>query len=173
MKYSIFVKPIDFKKFTSTYSFMKYAHFIIFVIFFSMACKSDTPSAEKQTESTKTSLSEIQHEAPIFDIETTTDDQDTSHSIVSVMVGGKKLKITEVNTCEQIKKENFQNYQIPANAIAACGGWWAGGGDYFYILDNGNDNYTVMQGSMDEGQTSDSYNYKMVMNLSNRLKPKK
>jgi len=74
---------------------------------------------------------------------------------------------------KQIKKENFQNYQIPATAIAACGGWWAGGGDYFYILDNGNDNYTVMQGSMDEGQTSDSYNYKMVMNLSNRLKPKK
>ena len=66
--------------------------------------------------------------------------------------------------------EDYANYQIPDEAIAACGGWWAGAGDYFYMIDNGNDNFTILRGSMDEQQTSDDYSYKMVMNLSNKTK---
>lgn len=173
MKYSIFVKITNLqKKLTSNYSFMKYAYFVIFIIIFSIACKSDTPKTEPPTEAIKNSSAEIQREAPTFAIETQTDKNGTPRSTVSVMVGGKKLKVAEAKAFEIIGKTDYAIYQIPANAIAACGGWWEGAGDYFYILDNGNDNYTVMQGTMDEGQTSDSYNYKMVMNLSNRLNVK-
>ena len=57
-------------------------------------------------------------------------------------------------------------------AIDACGGWWAGAGDYLYLVSNGDDNYTVMQGEMHEEKETNDYDYKMVINLSNKLIPR-
>ena len=150
---------------------MNISYFIFLSFIFSVACNNDTASSHNQTK-TATKNESIQSDLPSFDIETEMSEDGTPNSTVSILVGGKKLEITKVNACKKIEKADFDQFQIPAEAIAACGGWWAGAGDYFYILDDGNNNYTIMQGAIDEESTSDSYNYKMVMKLSNKLKPK-
>ncbi len=151
---------------------MKIVYIFLIATPFYIACSTENASKTENDESEQSAKNEIQKVPPTFDIETQTDENGTPKSIVPVFVGVNKLKITEVKTCEKIAKEDYATYQIPEEAIAACGGRRAGAGDYFYMIDNGNDNYTIMQGSVDERQTTDSYNYKMVMNLSDRSKPK-
>ncbi len=151
---------------------MRFYYFLILIIGFSISCKNESQTTETNAEATNTVSTETQNDLPSFYIETEMSEDGTPKSTVSILVGGKKLEITKVNACEKINKADYAQHKIPAEAIAACGGWWADAGDYFYVLDDGNNNYTVMQGMMDEESAIDSYNYKMVMKLSNKLKPK-
>ena len=151
---------------------MKILYFALSIFLFSYSCKSDAPSNDNHSIELPITEEQVKNDLPSFEIETAMDNQEIPISAISILVGDKKLELTKVNACEKIDRADYAQYQIPPEAIDACGGWWAGAGDYFYIIDNGNNNYTVMQGMMDEENTSDSYNYKMVMNLSNRPKPK-
>jgi hypothetical protein len=80
---------------------------------------------------------------------------------VRLLVNGEVYVIDTVAVCPDLKPaERLQN-KIPADALAACGGWFAGGGDYFYVWRR-NDSLLLYQGWLDEMQQDESYHYEVV-----------
>jgi hypothetical protein len=82
---------------------------------------------------------------------------------VVLSIDGKDSVIALTSACDEITKAQYKEMQIPAEATSACGGWWAGGGDYFYsTLVNGK--VKVFRGWQEEGQEDDGYHWEeMVM----------
>ncbi|TAK40657.1 MAG: hypothetical protein EPO28_09795 [Saprospiraceae bacterium] len=91
--------------------------------------------------------------------------QEIPHNEVFIQIGDSKIKVADIQSCETIAPESFAEYQIPANAIAAAGGWWAGFGDYIYVVQQG-DNYLVKQGAMDEEQDNKDFGYHTVLTFT-------
>ncbi len=88
-------------------------------------------------------------------------DTDTPHSAVSLLVDGKKTPIDTINGCSSIDKAEYTQKQIPADAVAACGGWWAGAGDYFYVvLREGKP--VVFRGWQAEEQEDDGFHWEKI-----------
>jgi hypothetical protein len=72
-----------------------------------------------------------------------------------------KMLIDSVRSeCNPIGKEEFERYEIPADAIDACGGWWAGAGDYFYVVKKDGE-YHIYRGWQDEQQTDEGYHWQL------------
>lgn len=89
------------------------------------------------------------------------DSMEIPHYDVYLSVDAVQTKIKSVNGCSDITKESYEQYQIPKDAIAACGGWYAGGGDYYYvILRDGKP--VVFEGWQDEGQEDEGYHWKEI-----------
>ena len=78
---------------------------------------------------------------------------------VMLSVDGKETKIKTINACKDIAKTEYKTYEIPDDAISACGGWWAGAGDYYYItMKDGKP--LVFEGWQDESQKEKGYHWK-------------
>ncbi len=89
----------------------------------------------------------------------------TPSSTVSVVVGKTTVSIAKITgTAEDIVKAEYPSKGIPAKAIAACGAWWAGAGDYFYVIKKGT-SYVVYQGWQSEEQTEKGFHWKQVKTL--------
>ncbi|MBL7731010.1 MAG: hypothetical protein JNM88_07515 [Chitinophagaceae bacterium] len=86
------------------------------------------------------------------------DSLEIPHSLVILSAAGKETIIDTVNTCSTISIEEYRRYQIPGTAISACGGWYAGGGDYFYLLLR-DGKPVVYAGWQDEGQDENDNGY--------------
>ena len=84
---------------------------------------------------------------------------------VFLYLAESKVKVADILACEEIDKADFASHQIPENAIIAVGGWWAGAGDYLYVVQEG-DNFVVKKGEIFEEQEDNSYNYKTVMTFT-------
>jgi len=85
---------------------------------------------------------------------------------VILSIDGKDQTIDTINVaCASILPVEYKSYQIPTDAQSACGGWYAGGGDYFYaIIKDGK--VKIFQGWQDEGQKDEGYHWKeMVIKL--------
>ncbi len=81
---------------------------------------------------------------------------------IYLQVEDRKTKIAEIgSTCNGITREEFESYEIPQTAIDAVGGWWAGAGDYFYTVAEG-DVVAVYQGYADEMQEEPGYHYQRI-----------
>ncbi|MEO7982589.1 MAG: hypothetical protein ABI688_00780 [Bacteroidota bacterium] len=90
-----------------------------------------------------------------------TDSLATPHFDVLLSENGTERKIKSINACGEITKAAYKTYTIPAEAIAACGGWWAGAGDYYYVvLRNGKP--VVFEGWQDESQKEKGYHWKEI-----------
>ncbi len=88
-----------------------------------------------------------------------TDKNDTPHNEVVLSVDGKDSTIAEILACDSIGKAQYAEMEIPAEATTACGGWWAGAGEYFYALIK--DGKTkVFYGWQSEEQTEKGYHWK-------------
>jgi hypothetical protein len=125
---------------------------LLLLLFFA-ACKRDAKQADTPDWSainiqlTCTELEGSEH-APLY--------------AVYLQVGDRKTKIAEIHsTCDDITRDEFSAYEIPEAALGAVGGWWAGAGDYFYVIPE-NDKVTVYQGSADEMQEAPGYNYQVI-----------
>lgn len=71
---------------------------------------------------------------------------------------GKETIIDTVNNCSPIMKDEYARYEIPAAATQACGGWYAGGGDYYYLIMR-DGKPVVYAGWQDEGQDDEGYHW--------------
>lgn len=80
---------------------------------------------------------------------------------VLLTVDGKTTAIDTVYACEAIPASSFSQYDIPKEAKSACGGWWAGAGDYFYATLEKN-KVVVYQGWQDEQQEDEGYHWKAL-----------
>lgn len=148
---------------------MRNSIFLCLAFLFLFSCQETSNSAEQQQQakSKQTVLPPTTEQSvPAFDIAMYTDSLSIPRSEVSVTMGNKKVKVGQAINCEAIPSAQYEQFKIPKKAIAACGGWWAGAGTYFYIIKKGEGNYFVLKGHMEEQQADDNYNYQPVMNLN-------
>lgn len=79
---------------------------------------------------------------------------------VSLNVDGKQTIIDTALACSIIPANNFDQYDIPKNALSACGGWWAGAGDYYYVIVKDN-KPVIYEGWQDEEQEDAGYHWEI------------
>lgn len=84
------------------------------------------------------------------------DQWENPRSEVYVVIDGAREKISDCQACETIAKDAYHTFDIPSKALSACGGWWAGAGDYFYALKSEDGSIEVYAGWQDEGQMEDN-----------------
>lgn len=93
------------------------------------------------------------------------DEYGTPQYDVYVQYDSSKHKVGTCNACAPLDLQDYHEYNIPKEAMAAVGGWFAGQGDYFYILSTKDDGIKVFAGWQDEGQIEEddySFHYKKV-----------
>ena len=147
------------------------------LLFLAVACSSETKTGE--TTETKMEETTGTNETTASTEETTTeeviapksvklsgkflneDEFGGSHYQVILTVDGKKEIIDTVMACDKIPASNFSQYEIPKTALSACGGWWAGAGDYFYAALKDN-KVVVYQGWQDEEQKDEGYHWEAI-----------
>ena len=94
-----------------------------------------------------------------FVIKKEEDKNGTPLSDISISLGSKIEFLSKiVGSASLIDPQEYPSYDIPSNAIEACGGWWAGGGEYFYMVlsDEGVDIFSC---TLDEGQKDPGYHW--------------
>lgn len=75
---------------------------------------------------------------------------------VSVLSNGQEYLVDEiVGGAMIIDKGEYESMGIPSTALSACGAWWAGGGDYFYLTQS-NNQLIVYAGWLDEMEEQDN-----------------
>ena len=67
------------------------------------------------------------------------DSQLIPHTDVFLRVGTRQVLVMHQAEEEfhAVAKADYKNSSIPASALAACSGWWAGAGDNLYVLRRG------------------------------------
>ncbi len=114
------------------------------------SCKNEPKAPDWNTKTIQLSCAELEgsETAPAF--------------AVYLQVDERKTKIAEINSaCNTLAREEMPAYEIPEDAISAIGGWWAGSGDYFYTVAEG-EVIAVYQGYADEMQEEPGYHYQRI-----------
>jgi hypothetical protein len=91
------------------------------------------------------------------------DNADTSY-IVYVIAKDIRTTLDTVAYCNPINRSSYDQFDIPQNAIDACGGWHEEAGEYFYLMEEGLD-LVVYHAWLKEEQTTNAYPYKEVHRL--------
>lgn len=130
--------------------------------------KSDKLISSKDSTLKTDSMSlDIKKEEPIkplkanFIIRQTSEaDSDMPSAKVFVVCESKSFLVTELSLIPTtIPKSDYKNFQIPLNALDACGGFWAGAGDYLYLISDKN-KLVVYRGFQDEGQETPGFHWR-------------
>ena len=90
-----------------------------------------------------------------------TDKMDIPHNRVVLLVNNVRTVIDSAQGCGIIDKVDYKDKQIPAEAVAACGGWFAGAGDYFYAIEK-NGKIVVFKGWQAEEQEDEGFHWEEV-----------
>lgn len=131
----------------------------LLLILFVLGCKQDAKNSSKDTES-----ADLNVQLLCEDIGSTDEMQ---HFGVYLVVNNSKTKIKEITVaCEAIDAGEFADYEIPAEALAAVGGWWAGAGDYFYARKIGG-KVIVYYAGVDEAMATPGYPYGVIATYEN------
>lgn len=150
---------------------MKKILFILFsvALFIGTACRNEPSSQNETTATTKEGAKPALTRAELSLTCEEPDEPNMEYGApqheVFLYLAESKIKIADVLACETIGRDEYESYQIPADAIMAVGGWWAGAGDYFYVAEEGG-NFVVKKGEMYEEKEDNSYDYKTVMTFS-------
>lgn len=97
--------------------------------------------------------------SPMLDCQVLPEDSmGVPHSILYLYNAGKKITVDTIYSCVEIERSEYKSHKIPADAIIALGGWWAGSGDYYYLILRGG-KPVVYEGWQDEQQTDDGYHW--------------
>lgn len=70
-------------------------------------------------------------------------DEDNPLAVVYLSQMEMQYVIDTVYTCSVIAPQMFTSFGVPRQALSACGGWWAGRGNFYYALQEG-DSIAVM-----------------------------
>ncbi|PWL27689.1 MAG: hypothetical protein DCO96_10310 [Fluviicola sp. XM-24bin1] len=93
------------------------------------------------------------------------DEFEIPHYDVYVEYDSTSHKVGECNACAPLDLQDYHDYDIPKEALAAVGGWFAGAGDYYYVMKTEDDGIRVYAGWQDEGQMEEddtTFHYKKV-----------
>ena len=138
------------------------------VVLFLVSCggKNDKKKETTTTPDSSNSVNNIPAETAksdvkLFCINKGEDSLGTPHFNVMLSVNGKEFKIKTINGCGDIPLAEYKTYDIPAEAVSACGGWWAGAGDYYYVVIR-NGKPSLFEGWMDETQKEPGRHWKEI-----------
>ena len=81
-------------------------------------------------------------------------------SDISISVNGKVTFLATISGAATILNDIGEN-----NSITACGGWWAGAGDYFYAVSSAK-GVIVFKGWQDETQEDSGYHWEKFKEIS-------
>jgi hypothetical protein len=131
--------------------------------------QNDTISSRQQSRESATVNSIADTLRPVMEqasfVIGQTDKDDNPMSSIAVKYRGRTTAIAKIaGEAALIEGSDYSSKQIPAKAIAACGAWWAGAGDYFYLLQS-DDRVLVYQGWQEEMQSGNDYHWKKVKEL--------
>jgi hypothetical protein len=75
----------------------------------------------------------------VWKSEITKDKYGNPHGKLFLLVGRrKKLILPKASAeCMELPRAHYKLYDVPATAITACRSWWAGQGEYLYVLRRG------------------------------------
>ena len=67
------------------------------------------------------------------------DAQTNPYTDVFLRVGSRKVRIMQQaqEEFEVVPRSSYKDHAVPAHALAACAGWWAGAGDNLYVVRRG------------------------------------
>ena len=138
--------------------------FLVTTFFVSCGNKTDKKSTEMTTPADTTKPSVVlptEKGTKLVCKDLGVDSMDTPHFNIMLSVDGVETKIKTINACAEIAKEQYKQMDIPDEAIMAKGGWYAGGGEYYYlVLLNGK--IAVFEGWQDETQKEKGYHWKEI-----------
>jgi hypothetical protein len=138
---------------------------LVFVLAISVfACTQSSKS--EQTATAPVKVEKIAPTLSFKEIKKQPDDG-LPHFDVFLQQGDKIIPIAQINECASIPTKNYQQYDIPQKALAACGGWYAGAGDYFYLTES-DTHWIVMHGWQDEQQTDKGYHYSQKISVAKK-----
>jgi len=126
-------------------------YFLLLCVLFS--CQNETPPIEESLQ-----LSLICEASK-------TNSEDMPSNKVYLVLDGSKHHLANILACEKFNKEEAKKYKIPSDAIDACGGWWAGAGEYFYLQKKKDGRYVVMYGQMYEEKETGKYDYTQLAEI--------
>lgn len=143
--------------------------FILSILCCFFACKNDSKTGQPHlTKPVPAALPELSAKLICQSAEDANETMPKSE--VFLQLGEYKLKIGYLLNCSEIDSADYSNYQIPTDALTAAGGWWAGSGDYFYVVKQV-DNFIVKKGMMDEQQAANDYGYQTISTFSKTGQP--
>jgi len=91
-------------------------------------------------------------------------DSDNPLYEVALLAMNRRIPLDTVHACENFRDGDYAALEIPARAISACGGWYKGTGEYFYLTEEQTDlvvNYAWLR----EEQTTNRYPYREIYRL--------
>ena len=139
---------------------MKYTFIILSSIFLWAACKNE-PTKQEPKKQPAAVIEQSDTYLFCQPVETTSEESDAPAYEVFLQLAESKWKVADILNCETISPDQYDQHQIPKQAISAVGGWWAGAGDYLYLMDQ-DSQFVVKKGGMDEAQEGVDYNYQEV-----------
>ncbi|MEO1261630.1 MAG: hypothetical protein AAFZ15_22690 [Bacteroidota bacterium] len=138
----------------------------LFLCIILFACKSEKAEKKYEERTQEVSTELIEQPADVLllckEVATSAEEAEMPSYEVFFQLSESKVKVADILNCETITPDLYKQYQIPKNAISAVGGWWAGAGDYLYIIEE-DGNYVIKKGDMDEARETDDYHYKTIV----------
>lgn len=141
---------------------------MLFLTAFLAGCGNKSDKATETTTLTDTTTSVVKepsvattNNVKLICKELGEDSLNIPHFDVLLSVDGTETKIKSINACADIAKSAYKTYEIPDSAIAAGGGWYAGAGDYYYVIMQ-DGKAVVFEGWQDESQTEKGYHWKQL-----------
>ena len=92
------------------------------------------------------------------------DEADNPLYEVALIALDQRIPLDTIHACNTFTTGDYETYQIPASAVAACGGWYQGTGEYFYLTED-NADLVVHYAWLREEQTTQRYPYREVFRL--------
>ena len=83
---------------------------------------------------------------------------------VALITFSKRVPLDTIHACNNFTEDDFAAIEIPSRAISACGGWYQGVGEYFYLTEDNSD-LVVSYAWLKEEQTTNRYPYREVYRL--------
>jgi hypothetical protein len=147
-----------------TYTFIS----IFSIVIFSQCGGANSNESElvinEKTTADTTKTENVEISSADFVMEYNNNDE-MPQTLISVSINGVKHEVKSISgMADSFNVEQYEEMEIPSNALAACGGWWAGAGDYFYMINKGNV-LEVFHGWQDEMQEDAGYHWELLKEI--------
>lgn len=86
------------------------------------------------------------------------DRYDNPHGNVYLLISGRRvLVLRNADTYLRVlRREDYAAHDVPRAALTACAGWWAGGGEYLYVIRR-HGRLDIYDRGLDEGAPTPAY----------------
>lgn len=138
---------------------MKSFIYILAILFLLNACASKKPTVKTSSNKTISHGEKIDINTVKFVSKSLSGDApDVPITQVNVQLNEMLIPIDTVEVSSTLGTDEYQNYAIPSEALSASGGWWAGSGNYYYIIQK-DESFIVMKGFQEEKQSDTGFHY--------------